>query len=119
MVTIDIIGDELVIEVQGMDKLWSLRSTLRIPVAHVSGVQSAEGETLGWFDALKVAGASLPGVITAGTFYQHGGLVFWDVHHGTNAIRIALHDERYQELVVEVEDPPATLRQISAAIARQ
>ena len=43
-------------------------------------------------------------MITAGTFYQEAERVFWDVHHPEKAIAIRLHDERYQRLVVEVEE---------------
>jgi hypothetical protein len=50
-------------------------------------------------------GTSIPGVITAGTFYQHGKQVFWDVHNPDNTVMIELKDERYNELVVEVADP--------------
>jgi len=32
---------------------------------------------------------------------QEGKRVFWDVHHPEKTIAIDLHDERYNELVVE------------------
>jgi len=53
-------------------------------------------------------GTNVPGVITAGTFYQDGKRVFWDVHNPEKTIIIDLHDERYNELVVEVDDPNAS-----------
>jgi hypothetical protein len=46
-------------------------------------------------------GTNVPGVITAGTFYQDGKRVFWDVHHPEKTVVIDLHDERYNELVVD------------------
>ena len=51
----------------------------------------------------------MPGVITAGTFYQHGKRVFWDVHDPERVIVIALKDERYDELIIEVADPVAVI----------
>ena len=113
MVTISLSEDILVIEVLGMDKLWSLRSRLEIPMADVCGVRAAQDEARGWFDGLKLAGAYLPGIISAGTFYQDGGLVFWDVHSSTNAIAIDLEHQHYHRLVVEVEDPAAAIALIS------
>jgi hypothetical protein len=44
-------------------------------------------------------------VITAGTFYQEGKRVFWDVHDPEQTIVIELMDDRYDELIIEVEDP--------------
>ena len=57
----------------------------------------------------------MPGVITAGTFYQDGKRVFWDVHHPEKTIVIDLHDERYNELAVEVDDPEAAMKFIQNA----
>ena len=45
----------------------------------------------------RMPGTNVPGVITAGTFYQDGKRVFWDVHHPEKTIMIDPHDERYNE----------------------
>jgi hypothetical protein len=58
----------------------------------------------------------MPGVITAGTFYQEGERVFWDVHDPEKTVVIRLKDERYARLVIEVEDPPATVAAIQEAL---
>ena len=50
------------------------------------------------------------------TFYQDGKRVFWDVHQPEKTIVIDLHDERYNELVVEVDDPDAAVRFIQNAL---
>ncbi|MEP6779249.1 MAG: hypothetical protein ABJC26_05110 [Gemmatimonadaceae bacterium] len=116
MVTIQIADDMLVLDVQGLDKLWSLRSTLRIPLAHVTSVEAAAGAKQGWFDGLRLGGTFIPGLLRAGTFYQNEGLVFWDVHNRENAIRIGLDDEHYKGLIVEVENPAAAVETIKNAI---
>jgi hypothetical protein len=56
--------------------------------------------------------------IPAGTFYQHGKTVFWDVHHGENAIILDLRDEHYDELIVEVKDTGAAMRMIQGALPK-
>ena len=61
-------------------------------------------------------GTDLPGVFTAGTFYQHGQRIFWHVHRPEGAIIIELHDERYSELIVEVEDRSFAVEQIKARL---
>lgn len=61
-------------------------------------------------------GTNLPGVITAGTFYQDGERVFWDVHHPEKTIVIDLDDERYNELIVEVDDPEEAVKLIQTAL---
>jgi hypothetical protein len=55
-------------------------------------------------------------VISAGRFYSHGELVFWDVHEAENAIAIKLLDERYDKLVIEVENPVQDIVRIREAV---
>jgi hypothetical protein len=55
-------------------------------------------------------------VITAGTFYQDGKRIFWDVHHPEKTIVIELHDENYNQLIVEVEDPATAVKLIQDAL---
>ena len=52
----------------------------------------------------------------SGTFYQEGERVFWDVHDPEKTVVIRLKDERYARLVIEVEDPPATVAAIQEAL---
>ena len=67
-------------------------------------------------DEVRMPGTTVPGVITAGTFYQDGKRVFWDVHHPEKTIVIDLRDERFNQLVVEVADPQAAVRLIQNAL---
>ena len=55
---------------------------------------------------------------TAGTFYQDGKRVFWDVHNPDNTVVIELRDERYNELIVEVADPNAAVELVKSALPR-
>jgi hypothetical protein len=102
-------------QVQGWDKLWSLKSELDIPVAHIRGVRPDPAVARGWWHGIRAPGTSLPGVITAGTFYQHDKRIFWDVHNPEKTIVIELSDERYDELIVEVADPDAAVQQLRSA----
>ena len=92
MATISINGSDLTIDVQGLDKLWTLKSQLTIPMAHVRGATadpSIASESKGW----RGPGAHIPGVIVAGTFHQEGKRVFWDVHNKDKAVVIELEDD--------------------------
>jgi hypothetical protein len=117
--TIEVRGDELVVQVTGADRLFALKSELMVPLEHVLGVARDEDEARAWHHGVRAPGTNLPGVITAGTFYEHGERVFWDVHHPERAIAIGLRDERYAKLVVEVDDPAAAIDSITAALGRR
>lgn len=117
MVDISVDGDKLCLTVEGWDKLWALKSNLEIPVDHIKDVYPASEVTQGvdWL-TIRAPGTFVPGIIAAGTFYQHGKTVFWDVHNREKAVAIELHDERYNLLVVEVADPTAAISLIKDAI---
>lgn len=117
MVEISIIGGNVVFEVQGMDKLWSLKSHIDVPLSHITGATVDREAARGWWHGIRMPGTQIPGVITAGTFYQHGRRVFYDVHDTDNTIVIELDDEKYDHLVVEVADPQAEVAKIIAAIS--
>ncbi len=56
-------------------------------------------------------------MITAGTFHQIDGKVFWNVHDPEKAIAVDLRDEDFSSLVIEVPDPDASMLEIDRAIA--
>jgi hypothetical protein len=116
LVDLSIAEGKLTVRVRGADRLWAFKSSLEIPLAHIAGVRADPEAARGWYHGTKMPGTNLPGVITAGTFYQDGKQVFWDVHHPDRTIVIDLHDERYNELVVEVNDPDAAVKLIQDAL---
>jgi hypothetical protein len=116
MVKITIQADKTFFEVEGWDKLWSLRSRLEIPLVHIKGAHVDPHPAMGWFQGLKLAGSDIPNIFRAGTFYQDGNMVFWDVHHPEKTIVVDLEHERYARLIIEVEDPAAAVRVLNSAL---
>jgi len=116
VVDLTVSDGKLILHVRGADKLWAFKSSLEIPLEHVAGIRADPSVAHGWYHGIRLPGTNVPGVLTAGTFYQHGQRVFWDVHNPDNTIVIELHDERYNELIVEVADPVGTVALVSAAL---
>ncbi len=110
MVDLSIAEGNLVLHVRGADQLWALKSTLEIPLHHIAGVRADPSSARGWWHGIRMPGTQIPGILTAGTFYQHGQRVFWDVHNPDRTIVIDLRDERYNELIVEVANPEAAVK---------
>jgi hypothetical protein len=117
MVKIDFEQDKLILKVEGMDKLWSLRSQLSIPLSDIINVYSDPGIAHEWWRGMKVMGSRIPGLIEAGTFLQQGKQVFWDVENPDQTIVLDLAHENYQQIVIQVENPEEAIRQIKEAIA--
>jgi hypothetical protein len=116
MARVEVVGDQLSVQIEGMDKLWTLKSRLEIPLAHVTGAEADPEVVRGW-KGWRGPGVQIPGVIVAGTFHHEGDRVFWDVHDAAKAVVIHLADERYARLVIGVDDPSATVAAIRGLLA--
>jgi len=118
MTAISVSEGNLVLEVEGWDKVWSLRSRLVIPLAHVHGITADPHIAEHWWKGIRLLGTHLPGVIAAGTFYQHGDWIFWDVHHPEKVVAIDLDHERYSKLIIEVADPAETVARVQTMLPK-
>ncbi|MDB4908046.1 MAG: hypothetical protein JWO05_2830 [Gemmatimonadetes bacterium] len=116
MVDVVVEGDRVHFEVEGWDKLWALKSRLEIPLAHITSVRADPEPARGWWHGLRLPGTQIPGLLTAGSFYQHDGFVFYDVHDPENTVVIELAHEHYQRLVIEVASPDHVVATLRSAI---
>ncbi|MDT8914676.1 hypothetical protein [Amycolatopsis sp. PS_44_ISF1] len=118
MAVLSVQGQDLVVDLVGLDKFWTLKSKLTIPLAHVRGATVDPG-ILDEPKGIRAPGTHLPGVITAGTFRQDGEKVFWAVHDAQKAVVVELTgDERFTRLVIEVDDPRAAVALVERATGR-
>jgi len=117
MVQIEITPAELIIHVAGADKFFALKSRLAIPLVHVLKAEVDSTPARRFWKGWRLPGTSVPGLLTAGSFYQHGEWTFWDVHDPEKTIVVHLTHEHYKALVVEVDDPQGATQAINAAIA--
>ncbi|MGV8858705.1 hypothetical protein [Rhodoglobus sp.] len=109
-----IAGDQLVVEPLGLDKLWSFTRVLQIPLMHVKGaffdptvIDDAKG--------LRFPGLHLPRKM-AGKFYTNGKRQFWNIVGYEGAIVVELDSaERFDRLVLSVDDPLGQVDKINAA----
>lgn len=111
MAKIRVDDNQLVVEMEGVgEKLMALRSEVRLPIAHVTGVRANPNELFDETFIARVFGASLSET-HIGYFWKKGeGLVFLDIDHlhGKNKIvALDLKDERLKHLYVEPSDETA------------
>lgn len=117
MTTIDIAGDKLVLTVRGFDVVLALKKHLEVPLSRIKraevGVAADAQERLR--QSLRMPGTYLPGIVTAGSYLEHGRWMFWDIHSGKQAITIFIEHDKFDAVVVDVDDPAATVARIEAA----
>jgi hypothetical protein len=119
MTTITVAGDNLVVDVTGIDRLLAFKRRVTVSLEHV--VTIGDGVELGrpLMPGLPWLANSFPRVFTAGSYLRHGKWSFWDVHDPKRAVLIKLRDEHYSQLVVSVHDPHATIALVNEALKDQ
>jgi hypothetical protein len=115
MTDVAIVDGKLIVEPRGLNKVWSFRRRLEIPLGHVRAAtadpQIGRERSL----ALRMGGTYVPGVIKAGTFVQGGERSFWNMRNPDKVVVIELRDEPYAWLAIEVADPRAVVQAIYKA----
>lgn len=117
MVDVSVQDGRVVFEVEGWgEKLLAMKSRLEIPLEHVTSARVDNDAAKGWWHGFKLAGGDVPGLITAGTFFRQGRLVFYDTHAPEHTILVELNHEHYDRLILQVRDPDGAVRTINAAV---
>lgn len=114
----EIDGEFLEVQVQGLHKMWALKSSLRVPLADIRDVRHDPERARRLIPGLRVPGTHIPYVYTAGTYYQADFRPdFWTVRNPDRAIVIQCREgAAYDEIIVEVEDPHRTVEMIRSAV---
>lgn len=127
MARIEVTPTSLVVRMEGADRFLAaicglcggVKGRLQVPLEHVAGVDVPAPEAQRLWKGCTVLALSLHRVVTRGRILDGGEWAFWDVHDHDKAIRIALHDEPYAKLVIEVDDPARVTAEISQAVSRR
>jgi hypothetical protein len=113
--TVTIEEGNLVFELHGVDEFLSIKKSISVPLQHVVSVST---ERVPWqpFKQMRIAGASLLGVVKGGRFLSSNGMMFFEMHDPDKCVTVNLDHERYKKIVFEVEDKEATAKQINGAL---
>ena len=114
MSRVNIQDNNLVITMQGVRKVLSLKSELSIPLKSIVDVtvdsEASEKIFKGWRIGTNI------GLYSGGTFYQDGNKAFYDLKRKEDAVVITLKDEDFDTLFIGVDDPEATVESIKKAL---
>jgi len=112
MVAISKQDENFIFTVQGMHKVWALKSQLVIPASDIVRVHR-DIDSISWWKGFRF-GTNIPFVLTAGTFFKWGEKNFWDVADKNNCIVVDLKDESYNHLIIEVENPEEAIKLLAS-----
>jgi hypothetical protein len=96
--------DTVTVELTMLEKAESVHGNLHIPRSAITGY-SAVPDGLAEVPGFKLAGAGLPGALKVGTWVGEGKRTFAVCHGSSPAVVLELTGERYDRVVVTVDDP--------------
>jgi hypothetical protein len=107
MASIQITESELIVHMHGWDRVWAMRRSVRIPLAHVRSVRAKPEEA--YFDDVIVdswrgVGTYIPHRLAAGVVHLSDGPSFYAVRDPMRAIAIDVDDEKVRHVVVQMDD---------------
>ncbi|MFC1557552.1 hypothetical protein ACFL6I_15080 [candidate division KSB1 bacterium] len=112
MVGVTLANDKVIFAVRGFHKFLAFKTKLEIPRLHIMSVRhDPDAATL--YKGMRVLGTHIPGLVAAGSFRHDGKRVFWDVGRSNNIVVVDLAQEKYDQLIIEVEDPQTVVAQLS------
>lgn len=114
--TLGVEGDQVVARLKGWRAIWAVKRSVSIPVSTVVSA-SHDAEVRAHVSAKLRRRKSPSGVIRIGAYHSLEGWSFWSIGLGRNAVVVEASGARYRFVVVEVEDPAATVAEIRAACA--
>lgn len=107
----------LFIALKGIDTFLTCKNKLNIPLKHIVSVAPYKGEYNSCFKGIRRPGINIPGMVTAGTFYQAGQKIFWDVKNSDKSIIIALKDNSFTRIIIEVDNPEESIKSIQNSLS--
>lgn len=104
MANIVINGDTVTVELSVVEKVEALHGDVSVAKSSIVGRHEVP-DGLTEVHGLRMPGTGLPGVILVGTFLEPGRRTFAVCHGSTPAIVFDLEGERFDRLVVTVDNP--------------
>lgn len=114
MPTLSITDTSITVELSAAEKVGAVHGDLTLPRSAIADVRVVE-DAMGAVSGLRAPGYSLPGHAKVGTWRHHDGKDFVAVYAGRPAVEITLQGERYERLLLGIDDPQAAAAQLQPA----
>ena len=117
MAKVTVENEQLVINIEGLRKVGTLKNKLLIPLENVEWAMidlEAWNNTPKPFQ--KIAGTDSYGIYFGGTFKQNGNKIFYDLGKKDFAVVIKLKNAKYDRLIIGVDEPKKIVDLINGSL---
>lgn len=117
MAKVTVENGQLVINIEGLRKMGTLKNKLLIPLENV---ECAMIDLEAWKNTpkpfQKIAGIDSYGIYFGGTFKQNGKKIFYDLGKKDFAVVIKLKNAKYDRLIIGVDEPKKIVNLINGSL---
>ena len=117
MAKVTVENGQLVINIEGLRKVGTLKNKLLIPLENV---EWAMIDLEAWKNTpkpfQKIAGTDSYGIYFGGTFKQNGKKIFYDLGKKDFAVVIKLINAKYDRLIIGVDEPNKIVNLINESL---
>ena len=117
MAKVTVENGQLVINIEGLRKVGTLKNKLLIPLENV---ERAMIDLEAWKNTpkpfQKIAGTDSYGIYFGGTFKQNGKKIFYDLGKKDFAVVIKLKNAKYDRLIIGVDEPKKIVNLINGSL---
>lgn len=113
MARIEVRDGALVVEQGAIESMFSMRGRIRVSLSDVVRVY-ADPTVAEEPKGIKAPGTHLPRLFVAGTFHAGGVKTFWNIRRGERCVVVHVQGQKFDRLVIEVDDPGAVVAAVDA-----
>ena len=110
---ISITKTALIVKISGIDKLWSFKGSMEIPLDKIQSVSLFDGKEKPPF--WRCPGTYVPGIIISGTYYGKNRKEFWNTRYNPGTLVIKLKNADYTKIVLDCDNSDAILSKLGMA----
>ena len=116
LASIEVDHETVVVRPRGLNKLWTLRSRVVIPIKYVERVRVVDPKGLP--RGLRLPGTAVPGLITAGMYRKSGEWSFFAIRGGRPVVLIET-SAPIKRIVIETHEPGEVVRRLQAILVER
>jgi hypothetical protein len=113
MAELKVEGDEMVVELSGLEKAGAFHGDVRVPRSAVREVRKVD-HAMGAVRGFRAPGTGLPGVIALGTWRRKGSKDFVAAYRRGPGVVVELDGAAYGRLIVSTDDPDAVVEALTS-----